>query len=397
MTTLPHQPQDGALQRDTAIDALRGLAALSVLLFHARGMFWVGFVQTYRQNGLGLNFNAWLGYLSEPFSYGFLGVNLFFVLSGYCIHRRGALMLAKNPQATLDYGAFAARRFWRIYPTYVAALIITALVDAWIAGRQFVPAGEQDNSVFAFIVSLLSLQGYFATYFGDNAVFWTLAIEIHFYLAYPILFHLSKIYGPRKTVLFTLALAVAYIAADKLVGIENHLPYRAVQGPVFIPYWFTWATGFFLAEVEAGRTKDLGEVTWKILMVCGFLIGFPQVFHDAHPELADLFWALFFAGFLRWSLKPQGKDFWSGWLGASLAFVGVMSYSLYAIHNPMLQFFHTLVTPAFHYKFESFLPTIAAVLFVLPCAWLFFQLIEKWSISGFGATRSLRTKEPSRG
>ena len=127
-----HQSQSTQLGRISAIDALRGLAALSVLVYHARGMLWVGATQTYHHYGLSLNFNAWLGYKTVPFSLGSLGVTLFFVLSEYCIHRRGAQMLANDSCATIDYKAFVIRRFWRIYPTYVVALLLTALVDWWI-------------------------------------------------------------------------------------------------------------------------------------------------------------------------------------------------------------------------------------------------------------------------
>lgn len=397
MTASPASQLSSSLHRDASLDALRGLAALCVLFFHARGVFWTGFGHAWHQYGLHPDFNAALGYLSEPFSYGFLGVNLFFVLSGYCIHRRGAQKLAENPDATLDWMAFLRRRFWRIYPTYVAALLLTALVDWWISGRQVITHADQDNSLAAFLVSLLTLQGYLRSYFGDNAVFWTLAIEVHLYLVYPALFHLSKRFGPRKAVLFTLVIAVAYILADRIFGIESRLPYRAVQGPVFLPYWFTWTMGFYLAEVEANRTADFSERAWTWMMVAGFLLGLPPILHGAHPEFADLFWALFFAGIVRWSLKPAGKILSAGWLGGGLAGLGVMSYSLYAVHNPMLGVYHSLIAPMYHYQFATLWPTIGAALFTLPCAWVFFQLIERWSLRVATAPVSVTRKAPLHG
>jgi peptidoglycan/LPS O-acetylase OafA/YrhL len=218
------------LHRVSAIDALRGLAALLVLFYHARGMFWVGFSQTWQRYHFHPDFNALLGYLSVPLSYGSLGVTLFFVLSGYCIHRRGAGQLARDPRAGIDYRAFAVRRFWRIYPTYVAALLITALVDAWILSRTGVRDPLQDDSLHAFLVSLVTMQGYLAVYFGSNGVFWTFAMEVHLYLAYPILYLLSQRIGPRRTLLFTLAIGLAYVATDAVFHIEQHLPYRFSRG-----------------------------------------------------------------------------------------------------------------------------------------------------------------------
>jgi peptidoglycan/LPS O-acetylase OafA/YrhL len=203
VTASPPTHLSESLHRVSAIDALRGLAALLVLFYHARGMFWIGFSQTWHQYGLRPDFNALLGYLSVPLSYGSLGVTLFFVLSGYCIHRRGAGQLVVDPRASIDLKAFAVRRFWRIYPTYLCALLITALIDGWILARTGIRDPAQDDSLHAFLVSLVTLQGYLAVYFGTNGVFWTLAMEVHLYLAYPILFYLSRRFGPGRTLLFT--------------------------------------------------------------------------------------------------------------------------------------------------------------------------------------------------
>lgn len=84
------------MSRLYAIDGLRGLAALALLVYHSRSSFWVGINATYREHGLAPNLNAWIGYLTAPFSFGGLGVTLFFVLSGFCIHRRGARNLASS-------------------------------------------------------------------------------------------------------------------------------------------------------------------------------------------------------------------------------------------------------------------------------------------------------------
>jgi peptidoglycan/LPS O-acetylase OafA/YrhL len=379
MTDLPHKHLSEKLHRVESIDALRGLAAMMVLFYHGRKLFWVGISATYLHFGLRPDFNALLGYLSLPLSYGSLGVTLFFVLSGFCIHRRGATQLAKNPNATLDIGAFAIRRFWRIYPTYFAALVLTALIDWWIFSRTGVRDPGQDNSLWAFVVSLLTLQGYFAHFFGSNGVFWTLAMEVHLYAAYPLLFFFSRKFGAGRTLLLTLAVAVAYIAINGLVGIEQHFPYRSQRGPIFLPFWFTWTMGFFLAEVQAGRTADFGQRTWRVLMAAGLILGLALTIAGAN-EAADIFWAVFFGGFLRWSLGPRGRMFWGGWFGLALAFVGVFSYSLYAIHAPLLEAIHALVTPDAAYQFATLWPSFLAVACVLPCAWLFFHLVEWWSV-----------------
>ena len=126
----PNNPKN--FGRMTSIDGLRGLAALAVLGYHARSTFWVGTKQTFQEYGLSFNLNSWFGYLTLPFSLGGLGVILFFVLSGYCIHRRGARHIAADQGAVIQYSKFYSRRFWRLYPTYVAALLCTAFIDYWV-------------------------------------------------------------------------------------------------------------------------------------------------------------------------------------------------------------------------------------------------------------------------
>jgi peptidoglycan/LPS O-acetylase OafA/YrhL len=374
-----HEHLSESLHRVSSIDALRGLAALSVVIYHARELLWVGLAATYHRYGLRPDFSALAGYLTAPFSYGGQGVTLFFVLSGYCIHRRGAAKLAADSETKLDCRNFALRRFWRIYPTYFCGLLLTALIDWWLASRFGVRPAGQDNSVLSFLVSLFALQDYLAMPFGSNGVFWTLAFEIHLYIAYPLLFFLSRKLGPWKTLLFTLAAGLAYLAANALFQIERHLPPHVVGHPVFLPFWFTWTAGFYLAEIEAGRIKNFSRHAWIGLVLAG-LLGTPLAAAVGGEDLSQMFLALPFAALLLWSVRAQGRRFWSGWLGTGLAFVGVFSYSLYAIHEPVLKVLRALWNPSPDFRFQTIWPAIAAVPCVVFIAWVFFHAVEWWSV-----------------
>jgi len=164
-----------------------------------------------------------------------------------------------------------------------------------------------------------------------------------------------------------------------LFGIDCHLPYRFERGPVFLPYWFTWAVGFYIAELEAGRAVDFKELVWKLIMAGGFLVGLLLTLGGLHA-FGEIIWALIFAGLLRWSLKPEGKIFWSRWFGVGLAYIGVFSYSLYAIHAPMLEVYHVLIAPNFQHKFTTLWPAIGGVVFAVVSAWVFFRLVEWWRV-----------------
>ena len=367
------------LGRVLSIDGLRGLASLAVLFYHSRAVLWIGTSETFQKHGLSFNLNVLISYLTLPFNFGGLGVVLFFVLSGYCIHRRGAQQLADDPAASFHYGRFFSRRFWRLYPTYVAALVLTSAIDWWIqVSTGTTPAGD-DNSIYAFVVNLFAMQGYFAQYYGSNGVFWTLALEIHLYLAYPLLFFISRKFGPNRVLCLTLLVGLIYVATDAILNIEGKLPYRKIQGPVFLPYWFTWATGFYLAEIEAKRVRDLKECILALLMCAGFVLGL-WLYAMGHTTYANMPLALFFAGLLRLSLKPTGERAWCLLPGRLLAAIGVFSYSLYAIHAPVLHALHVLIESEHQAKFAAIWPAIGATVVSILVAWVFFRLVEYWSV-----------------
>jgi peptidoglycan/LPS O-acetylase OafA/YrhL len=361
--------------RLNSIDALRGLAALTIVFYHARPMFWVGLDQTWKQYGLRPDINAWLGYATAIFYFGGVAVDLFFVLSGYCIHRRGAQQLATNPKAELELKQYAIRRIWRIYPTYVAALCITALVDAYIRNNypaEIMPG--QDNSIFAFAISLLGLPGLAAPYFGSNSVLWTLALEMQFYAIYPILFYVSRRYGSVKILAFSCCISLIYIGAGLLFDLSNLFPYRGSGSPIFLPYLFTWTFGFYLAEVEAGRAV-LPKKFWLIASLV-ISLAVPSYLFNMR-DLAIFSWALLSGVLLYWSVSPSGNNFWSNnFLVRFLPGIGLFSYSLYAIHRPALLFLKVSLFPGSG-RCTTLITALIASLVAVIVGWLFFVIIEK--------------------
>src|SRR2546426_1092734 len=106
--------------RFQSIDALRGLAALGVVLYHA-------VLQS--QNAVPHNFLQWpvklIQFLS---SFGYIGVFLFFVISGFCIHLQWAKSKAANQEKPIQFGSFWKRRIRRLYPPYLIAFALFMLM-----------------------------------------------------------------------------------------------------------------------------------------------------------------------------------------------------------------------------------------------------------------------------
>ena len=93
------------------VDQLRGIAALAVVICHSS-------VSAYK-TAPNLDGGPW-PWLALTLGFGYLGVPLFFVISGFCIHLPYARALASGePAPTPAWRRFFARRFWRLYPPYL--------------------------------------------------------------------------------------------------------------------------------------------------------------------------------------------------------------------------------------------------------------------------------------
>ena len=366
--------------RSKAIDALRGIAALSVVVYHSREINWVGLSSIWQKHGLSADLNALLGYASAPFSFGFVAVPLFFVISGYCIHRPNVIRLQGDPDHSLNLGEYCKRRLWRVYPVLIAALFLTLLLDSYTRAHTPEDYRLGDNSWQSFVLNLLTLQNIACPPYGSNGPLWTLGMELHFYFLYPLLFHSTKKVGAAKTVTSVFFISVVCIAWLKITG---------SQATVFPTYWFTWATGFLIAECDAGRCtfrlpKPLLASILLTAVGCGLCLK-----NERH--LAEPFFAVGFGSFVWWSLRPGNRALWESPLGRMAAFLGIFSYSLYAIHLPFLVFLKSSLQGGA--KAESIAVPLVFSLFSVLLAAAMFWAVERWSLRLPGKSTPPRTEK----
>ena len=221
------------------IDVFRGVAALIVAAMHTRETTWVGFRQFWNLHGSHAAPEAILGYLTFPLVWGSIGVPIFFVLSGYCIHRSQAIARSRTGSFQLSPTNFLVRRFFRIYPVLLGALLLTLLCD-W-ASRHYFPNSAKlgDTGIGAFLVNLFSIQGIAGGAYGSNGPLWTLSIEVQFYLLYPSLLAIMGRLRNIPTLLLLIAVnIVSYFA------LERH-GYQ-----LFTSYYVSWYLGALVAEAE---------------------------------------------------------------------------------------------------------------------------------------------------
>lgn len=345
------------------IDVLRGFAALTVAFLHAREIAWSGIKASWLANGLTFNPVVLLGYMTTPIVWGSIGVPIFFVLSGYCIHRSHALRLQKNPTYKIDSKDYLKRRFFRIYPILIAALIFTYLID--LASHHYAPENPRlgMHDAWTFFVNVAALQGVAGNTFGSNGALWTLSIEIQLYVFYLLLFPFRRRYGIGATVV--LASAITFISS--ILADPQKTSY-------FAPYLISWCIGAYIAEPRSAI--DLKRYSQRrSILASFFLIGMGCVIYFKSSHVAFILWSLGFGVILPVLLS---KNWEKRILARMLAVIGNFSYSLYIIHVPVLVFLSSYFFKG--EKPDSILYSFLFLLVTVVAGYLFYLAAERPAI-----------------
>ncbi|SDQ56152.1 Peptidoglycan/LPS O-acetylase OafA/YrhL, contains acyltransferase and SGNH-hydrolase domains [Paraburkholderia fungorum] len=357
--------------KEHVIDAMRGFAALLVAYFHCRQVAWVGMQAFHQSVGHSLSLGALAAYLTFPIAWGSAGVPIFFVISGYCIHRGGALRLAANPAYRLDTGNFWVRRFARIYPVLLAALVLTFALD-WFS-LQLPPVSHKIREIGlqSFLVNLFSLQGVAGKTYGSNGALWTLSLEVQFYAIYPLLFALRRRIGMTSVLAI-----VAVVNVVSAYVLERH----DIQ--FFTSYWFSWTLGAWIADARTRRAPEARSSIWLYVLAAAFIVLGCVAFHFGQYGAFQL-WALGFAFYLYKALERPSGTRRETFGTRLLSRFGDFSFSLYLIHLPIFVLLSSLL---FRSSLQmSIWPSFAYMLVAVPVAYVFYRLVElpamKWSAS----------------
>ncbi|REG57427.1 peptidoglycan/LPS O-acetylase OafA/YrhL [Paraburkholderia sp. BL6669N2] len=204
-----HSIRDASsLRYVTGLDGLRAISMMLVVLFHYTSYF---------SSSLSESGGAWSGIVRIA-STGWIGVDVFFVISGFLIT---TTLLRRPVNSVASYAKFIQRRAIRLLPAYVASLLIFTLVALLIDPHSKVLKNEY--LLWTFTASLQSL-------FGDRvaladqhftmAHFWTLAVEWHFYIVFPIL--VARFHSYFRPALALLLVAISFRVACHFAGISDN-------------------------------------------------------------------------------------------------------------------------------------------------------------------------------
>ncbi|OYU28545.1 MAG: hypothetical protein CFE41_05910 [Burkholderiales bacterium PBB2] len=191
MSSTPSASATSAAMRLDQVDALRGLAALAVVLFH------------YTTQHQKLFAPASSASFSVP--WGHLGVNLFFIISGFVI-----FMTLDRCRQPMD---FVVSRFSRLFPSYWLAIALTFTVVS-IFG---LPGKEV--SAWQAAANLVMLHG-FAHIPHVDGVYWTLEVEMLFYIAMFTLYRVGRLTAVHGAIAALLSIKLIYLACAQFLGID---------------------------------------------------------------------------------------------------------------------------------------------------------------------------------
>ena len=294
------------------ITGLRGLAIFLVLLFH-----------------LGTRFRG-----------GFVGVDVFFVISGYLIT---SVILADLAAGTFSFLSFYERRIRRILPAFLAMLILSTAL-AW----RFLTPAELEAYARSQFAALFSVSNIFfrdqAGYFASPSTLtpllhtWSLAVEEQFYIVFPLIIFLVYRVVPRRLALILCILAAMSFVASTITVAYNpnfaffNAPLRAWElliGAILAHGFLPRIHGLIYRNLAA--TIGLLAILWSALHYADGTL---------FPGLAAL------APCLGAALIIAAGETGSSFVGAILSlrpvvFLGLISYSMYLWHWPLLVFQRT--------------------------------------------------------
>jgi peptidoglycan/LPS O-acetylase OafA/YrhL len=309
--------------RSQVYDAARGLGVMAVMAYHA-----VGFLVADRQPDEPLDLEWWI------FGIGTLGVDMFFVLSGFLLVGSWRAVRRSHPGRWGAVREYTRRRARRILPAYWVSLAVLVPLTA--------PTLLQSADGLKRLALLGSVQQYLDRQLpGEvNRVYWSLTTEVHFYVLLPVLAYLLFRFRGRALLPLCLAASVAWRlwkpedAAESLIfgRIDQFVAGMAAAGLV--------------VAFDAGRpgrlmrwllTRHALWVIVGVIVAAGFYQGGSHLsrtgpmtgFEFVHP-IAGLAFAGLFARVTCRARSPRR-------LAAPLAAVGVISYSLYLWHIPIVE------------------------------------------------------------
>jgi peptidoglycan/LPS O-acetylase OafA/YrhL len=364
------------------LDYMRAIAFLSVFAYHSTSIAdhisWGTWFRDFQVSNSSL--------VLFPLNFGWLGVAVFFVVSGFCIH-------FSFHQHGRGWANFFLRRFFRLYPAYLAAVLLFAFLIP--ETRLHFSASGNPQGWSQLITHLLLIHNFNRdTYYGINSAFWSLAVEVQLYLLYPVLVLMvsrlgwrrslcivgtieSAIHIAKTVLLFNAVLPTHFLTKFSPALLEHGIQIVGKLNPSPLAFWFSWSLGAWVADAYL-KNKLLPLVktsttTWFACVVACFI--FRPLSEFIFPATCLLTAAVISHLLVKQPVSVSRSNL--------LRQIGTWSYSLYLLHQPMLAVLTTnflLIWP-FYYTLPRVLFCLTLGLMIIPAGMLWYKYIEQPGIA----------------
>lgn len=291
-----------------SLEGWRGVVALCVVSYHFSKLFFG----------------------TEWTSCGYLGVDFFFILSGFIITRHYEASIALR---TINFKAFAIRRLSRLYPLYIVSIAFFVLVNVYVIEPLYpvkiVDFGMGPTFAFHAFLQLLML-GSLSDLAQPNGPVWSVSVEWMVNMAFfALIWRYRRIPNPALWIVMALAMLYLFHASPHVL--------QSQAGGIAI---CRGIAGFILGSLLFRHHRDLPDITPRVLhLVEAMLFAVVVALMYFHDDLLDycvdyIFQLVLFPALILISLYRQGhicRIFSS----QAITFLGRISYSIYLLHYPL--------------------------------------------------------------
>jgi len=274
------------MRRFSELDAMRGIAAIMVVLYH---------YSTWHIQSKGYSNTIPL----FTFENGRYGVHLFFMISGFVI-----FLTLNRVQHIMD---FVVSRFARLYPAYWVAVPLIFILTSYFS------LPDREVSVYSFVFNFTMLQGWLGVRHVDG-VFWTLSVELVFYVIMASLYYFKKLGNINTFSLGFLSVVLLshYLESEQIIIINKY-----VKLFLLLEYGSLFIMGIMFYKILSGKGYFPYFVVFMAYLVDIYI-------RQESAILISIYFVVFFL---------FTKNALSFLKVRALVFLGSISYSLYLVHQ----------------------------------------------------------------
>ena len=319
------------------LDGLRGIAVVLVLWYHVWEISWLP--------------APWFQYFEFIPETGFIGVHLFFFLSGFVITYPFVRAVARG-QPVPTWGHFAWRRFIKIVPSYVLSIVVAFAIGYAAIERTNAQPWQEIGSHLLFIHTWWP-----STYGSINGVLWTLAVEVEFYCIFPLIWWCFR-RRPWLTGLAMILIALAWRSWLEAYCYATIFPQWSENLPGYLDIFAcgmltAWAFARFGHSIRASRASYAAPAV-AIAGVAIAVLLLQSLFQFRQVDQWQAVWqvhtrALFGIAFALIAFGSLCAPRWWEILIANtpLRFLAIISYNLYLYHQIIARELVTWHFPAY--------------------------------------------------